>query len=124
MCRKLFCLVSFIFVLGLVGMAGAYEGLIGEYYHGSASGAWDDLVMKRLDPTVDFTWGNGSPEPEVVNVDNFKVRWTGEVVIPSAGTYTFHTQTDDGVRLWVNDILVLENWTDHGSTADSGFFQW
>ncbi|MHC4433180.1 MAG: PA14 domain-containing protein [Planctomycetota bacterium] len=120
MYRKLFCLVSSISVLGLVGMAGASEGLIGEYYHGSASGAWDDLAMKRLDPTVDFSWGNGSPEPEVVNVDNFKVRWTGEVVIPSAGTYTFHTQTDDGVRLWVNDILVLENWTDHGSTHDSG----
>jgi hypothetical protein len=120
MYRKLFCLVSFVLVLGLAAMAGAEEGLIGEYYHGSASGAWDDLVMERLDPTVDFSWGDGSPEPGVVNVDNFKVRWTGEVEIPSTGTYTFHTQTDDGVRLWVNDVLVLENWTDHGSTLDSG----
>ncbi|MFB0553418.1 MAG: PA14 domain-containing protein, partial [Phycisphaerae bacterium] len=120
MYRKLFCLVSFVLVLGLAGMAGAAEGLIGDYYHGSASDAWDDLVMERLDPTVDFSWGDGSPEPGVVNVDNFKVRWTGEVEIPSTGTYTFHTQTDDGVRLWVNDILVLENWTDHGSTLDSG----
>ncbi len=120
MYRKLFCLVSFVLVPGLAGMAGASEGLIGEYYHGSASGLWDDLVMERLDPTVDFTWGNGSPEPGVVNVDNFKVRWTGEVEIPTTGTYTFHTQTDDGVRLWVNDVLVLENWTDHGSTHDSG----
>ncbi len=120
MCRKLFYFVSFVLVLGLAGIAGASEGLIGEYYHGSASGAWDDLVMERLDPTVDFTWGNGSPEPGVVNVDNFKVRWTGEVEIPSTGTYTFYTQTDDGVRLWVNDVLVLENWTDHGSTMDSG----
>jgi len=120
MYRKLFCLVSFVLVLGLTGMAGAEEGLIGEYYHGSASDAWDDLVMERLDPTVDFSWGDGSPEPGVVNVDNFKVRWTGEVEIPSTGIYTFHTQTDDGVRLWVNDVLVLENWTDHGSTPDSG----
>ncbi len=120
MYRKLFCLVSFVLVLGLAVMAGAEEGLIGEYYHGSASDAWDDLVMERLDPTVNFSWGEGSPEPGVVNVDNFKVRWTGEVEIPGTGTYTFHTQTDDGVRLWVNDVLVLENWTDHGSTLDSG----
>ncbi len=120
MYRKLFCLVSFVLVLALAGTAGASEGLLGEYYHGSASGAWDDLVIKRLDPTVDFSWGNGSPEPGVVNVDNFKVRWTGEVEIPSTGTYTFYTQTDDGVRLWVNDVLVLENWTDHGSTLDRG----
>ncbi len=120
MCRKLIYLFSFVLVLGLAGMASGAEGLIGEYYHGSASGAWDDLVMKRLDPTVDFSWGEGSPEPGVVNVDNFKVRWTGEVEIPSTGTYTFHTQTDDGIRLWVNDVLVIENWTDHGSTPDSG----
>ncbi len=117
---KLFCLVSFVLVLGLAGMSGASEGLIGEYYHGSASDAWDDLIMERLDPTVDFSWGNDSPEPGVINVDNFKVRWTGEVEIPSTGTYTFHTMTDDGIRLWVNDVLVLENWTDHGSTLDSG----
>ncbi|MBW7988425.1 MAG: hypothetical protein FVQ84_00155 [Planctomycetes bacterium] len=120
MCRKMIYLLAIVLVLGLSGMASAEEGLLGEYYHGSAGDPWDDLVMTRLDPTVDFAWGNGSPEPGVVNVDGFKVRWTGEVEIPSSGTYTFHTQTDDGVRLWVNDELVLENWTDHGGTHDSG----
>ncbi len=120
MCRKMVYLISFVLVLVLAGMAGASEGLIGEYYHGSASDAWDNLIMERLDPTVDFSWGEGSPEPGVVNVDNFKVRWTGEVEIPSTGTYTFYTMTDDGIRLWVNDVLVLENWTDHGGTLDSG----
>lgn len=120
MCRKLICLFTFVLVLGLAGMASAEEGLIGEYYHGSAGDAWNNLVMVRLDPTVNFTWGDFSPEPGVVNIDSFKVRWTGEVEIPSTGTWTFHTQTDDGVRLWVNDVLVLENWTDHGSTHDSG----
>ena len=120
MYRHLICLFTVVVVLTLAGMANAEEGLLGEYYHGSAGDAWDDLVMVRLDPTVNFTWGDFSPEPGVVNVDNFKVRWTGEVEIPSTGTWTFHTQTDDGVRLWVNDELVLENWTDHGSTHDSG----
>ncbi|MCP4261358.1 MAG: hypothetical protein GY774_28235 [Planctomycetes bacterium] len=120
MFRNLIYLFTVVLVLGLAGMASAEEGLIGEYYHGGGGDAWDDLVMVRLDPTVDFGWGNGSPEPGVVNVDNFKVRWTGEVEIPSTGTWTFHTLTDDGVRLWVNDELVLENWTDHGSTPDSG----
>jgi hypothetical protein len=120
MCRKSICLFTCVLVFALAADASASEGLVGEYYHGSASDPWDDLVMTRIDPTVDFSWGNGSPEPGVVNVDNFKVRWTGEVEIPTTGTWTFHTQTDDGVRLWVNDELVLENWTDHGSTHDSG----
>ncbi|MHC4535071.1 MAG: PA14 domain-containing protein, partial [Planctomycetota bacterium] len=120
MFRKLIYLVTVVIVLGLAGMASAEEGLIGEYYHEGPDDVWDDLVMVRLDPTVDFGWGDGSPEPGVVNANNFKVRWTGEVEIPSTGTWTFYTQTDDGVRLWVNDVLVLENWTDHGSTQDSG----
>jgi len=121
MCRKLICLFTVVLVPGLAGMAIAEEGLIGEYYHGSAADPWDDLVMQRLDPTVNFSWGDpGSPEPGVVNVDGFKVRWTGEVEIPNSGTYIFHTQTDDGVRLWVNDVQIIDNWTDHGSTLDSG----
>ncbi|NQT01753.1 MAG: hypothetical protein HQ580_07015, partial [Planctomycetes bacterium] len=119
MCRKMVYLFTVVLVLGLAGMASADEGLIGEYYHEGPDDTWDDLVMTRLDPTVDFSWGDFSPEPGVVNVDNFKVRWTGEVEIPSTGTYTFHTQTDDGIRLWVNDVLIIENWTDHGSTHDS-----
>lgn len=120
MYRKLSCLFAVMLVLGLVCVASATEGLIGEYYHGSATDPWNNLVMTRLDPTVDFNWGDFSPEEGIVNADNFKVRWTGEVEIPSTGTYIFHTQTDDGVRLWVNDELIIENWTDHGSTHDSG----
>ena len=88
MYRNLIYLFTVILVLSIVVIAGANEGLIGEYYHGGAGDAWDDLVMVRLDPTVDFGWGNGSPEPGVVNVDNFKVRWTGEVEIPATGTWT------------------------------------
>ena len=120
MCRKLIYLFTVVVVLGLAGMASAEEGLIGEYYHEGSDDVWDDLVMVRLDPTVDFGWGDFSPEPGVVNVDGFKVRWTGEVEIPSTGTWTFHTLTDDGVRLWVNDVQIIDNWTDHGSTPDSG----
>ncbi|MBN1805738.1 MAG: hypothetical protein JW837_10835 [Sedimentisphaerales bacterium] len=120
MCRKLSYLFTVVLVLGLTSMTGAQEGLMGEYYHGGSSDPWDDLVMQRLDSTVNFNWGEASPESGIVNVDSFKVRWTGEVEIPSTGTYTFLTTTDDGVRLWVNDVPIIDNWTDHGSTLDSG----
>ena len=35
-------------------------------------------------------------------------------------TYTFYTTSDDGVRLWVNNQLVVDNWTDHAATENSG----
>jgi len=120
MCRKLVYVVSFVLMLGLVSVASGAEGLLGEYYHGSASDPWQNLVMERMDPMVDFNWGGGSPEPGIVNTDNFTARWMGEIEVPASGTYTFHTQSDDGIRLWVNNEQLIDNWTDHSNTHDSG----
>jgi hypothetical protein len=119
MCRKLICLFAVVVVLGLAGMASGTEGLRGEYYHGNSGNPWRDLIMVRIDPTIDFSWGDGSPDPSI-NVDGFTVRWTGMIEVPASAIYTFHTQTDDGIRLYVNGQLIISNWTDHGGTHDSG----
>ena len=39
---------------------------------------------------------------------------------PTTGTYIFYTDSDDGVRLWVNGTQVVDNWTDHSRTENSG----
>jgi hypothetical protein len=64
---------------------------------------------------VDFNWGTGSPDPSIA-ADNFSARWTGQVQPVSTQAYTFYTVSDDGVRLWVNNQLVIDNWTDHAPT--------
>lgn len=122
MSRKWVCIVSFVLAFGLVGVANGAEGLFGQYYEWSGSPPeepWGTPVLERLDPTVNFNWGNGSPDPSIA-ANNFAVRWSGEVIIPTSGSYTFHTQTDDGIRVWVNNELLIDNWTDHGNTHDSG----
>ena len=48
------------------------------------------------------------------------MRWTGEVVPQFSETYRFYTSSDDGVRLWVNNQQIVNNWTDHGTTENSG----
>jgi hypothetical protein len=53
-------------------------------------------------------------------LDNFSVRWTGQVVPLFTETYTFETACDDGSRLWINDKLVIDNWIDQGETKISG----
>jgi hypothetical protein len=112
MCRKLVYLIPFVLLLGQVGVVGGTEGLKGEYFHATISAnEWQDLVLTRIDPMVDFNWGADSPEPGVVNSDNFTVRWTGTIEVPTSETYTFHTQGDDGVRLWINYELVIDTWT-------------
>ena len=77
------------------------------------------LKLTRTDPLVNFNWGQGSPASSIGN-DNFSARWTGQIQAPTSGSYTFTTTSDDGVRLWVNGQQLVNNWTNHGATDNSG----
>lgn len=90
-------------------------GLLGVYYDNA------DFTAPTAARTeaVDFDWGLGSPAPGVAT-EIFSVRWSGQVVPRYNGTYTFFTVSDDGVRLWVNGLLIIDNWTDHPPTENSG----
>jgi len=107
--------------------AGAGGGLKAEYYHHSGitppnppSLAFRTLILTRTDPQINFNWGDpGSPDPSV-NVDDFSARWTGNVEAAFTETYTFYTNTDDGVMLWVDGQLLVDNWTDHSPTENRG----
>ena len=54
-------------------------------------------------------WAFGNPEPSVPG-DYWSARMTGEVVLSAAGAYTFYVYADDGVRMWVNDQLIIDDW--------------
>jgi hypothetical protein len=91
-------------------------GLTGRYYDNRDFTA---LRVTRTDPTVNFSWGSGAPAAGM-GVDTFSVRWTGSIQAPASGTYTFFTVSDDGIRLWVNGQQLVNNWTLHGPTENSG----
>ena len=92
-------------------------GLLGEYFNTmDLSG---QPVLTRTDPKIDFNLGAGSPEPNVVNVDAFSVRWRGEIEIPFSEVYTFYTRTNDGSRLWVNDQLIVDKWAWVNTVVDT-----
>ncbi|HOX55287.1 MAG TPA: immunoglobulin domain-containing protein [Candidatus Paceibacterota bacterium] len=96
--------------------AGTGDGLQGQYFDNQ------DLtspVLTRTDATIDFAWGEGSPDASIA-VDTFSVRWTGQVVPRYTQDYTFYTRTDDGVRLWVNGLPLVDRWVDQGPTEWSG----
>jgi endoglucanase len=99
---------------------GTGTGLAGVYYSGvSLSGS---ALLNRVDATIDFEWGGSSPASDVPS-DGFSVRWTGEVEARSTETYTFYITHDDGARVWVNNVQVINNWTDHAAAEDSGTIQ-
>jgi hypothetical protein len=85
------------------------HGLLGVYFNTpDCSG---DFFKTRYDPTIDFDWGQSAPLPDM-NSNGFSVRWLGTLVVSNTEHYTFHTVTDDGVRLWINKRLVIDAWKD------------
>ena len=46
------------------------------------------------------------------------MRWTGSVEATATGNFRFQTRSNDGVRLWVNGDLIIDNWTKHATATD------
>jgi hypothetical protein len=78
-----------------------------------------NLVLTQTDATVNFNW-NGAAPVSGVSGSSFSARWTGTVMPLYSETYTFSTTSDDGVRLWVNGQQLVNDWTNHAPTQDSG----
>ncbi|HEY0713663.1 MAG TPA: PA14 domain-containing protein, partial [Polyangia bacterium] len=95
--------------------SGVCGGLLGTYF------AVETLMgrsVTRIDRNIDFLF-DGSPIA-TIPADLFSIRWTGKVVAPTTGTYTFSTLGDDGVRLWVNDQQLINDWRVHTPGEFSG----
>ncbi|MEJ2701740.1 MAG: PA14 domain-containing protein, partial [Sedimentisphaerales bacterium] len=97
--------------------AGEGGGLRGDYYKGTN---FNSFVLTRTDPQINFTWPDGTGPDALVGDNNFSVRWTGEIEAAFTETYTFYTNSDDGVRLWVDGQQLVDNWTDHANMENSG----
>ena len=69
----------------------------------------------RSDANINFDWGLGSPDPSVP-ADRFSARWTRSVSLP-AGRYRFHATSDDGVRVYVDGLPIIDRWKAQGSVV-------
>jgi DNA-binding beta-propeller fold protein YncE/mono/diheme cytochrome c family protein len=90
-------------------------GLLGEYYNNKTLTGTPVLQRKEA---INFGWASKSPGPGV-GTNNFSVRWTGQVEATATGKFTFQTTSNDGVRLWVNGALVVDNWTNHATVTNN-----
>ena len=86
------------------------HGLQGEYFNNRD--VEGKPVLTRIDKQVDFNWKRESPAPGIVNLDKFSVRWTGKLISPGAGTYEIGVNADNGVRVYLDDKLLVDSWTD------------
>jgi hypothetical protein len=92
--------------------AGQYAA---EYFTDKALSGTPAVVQCETAP-LDHDWGLGAPVAGVP-VDGFSVRWTGSFAFATAGTYTFSATGDDGIRVYVDGVLLIDQWHDQGATT-------
>lgn len=84
-----------------------------DYYAGrTASGT---VLASASTPAIAYQWGAGSPAPGVP-ADNFSGRWQGSFDFP-AGTYRFSATADDGVRVLVDGVPVIDAYVMQSATT-------
>ncbi|MEO0895426.1 MAG: PQQ-dependent sugar dehydrogenase [Bacteroidota bacterium] len=98
--------------------AGSAEGtgLTGTYYNDMGM---SQKVFDRLDPEVNFIWGSDAPS-QALQLGTYSVVWEGEIESPATETVTFTATSDDGIRVWVNGVMIIDNWVDQEANAVSG----
>ncbi|ASR48673.1 glycosyl hydrolase [Paenibacillus kribbensis] len=93
------------------------NGLRGEYFNNMNLDGSAALV--RTDSKLDYNWRAAAADAKV-NADQFSVRWTGKIRPQYSETYTFTTISDDGIRVWVDDKLIIDSWFKQSWTERKG----
>ena len=95
---------------------GGSSGLKAEYFNNQELEGTPALV--RTDQHIAFHWGDGSYTANGP-IDHFSARWTGYFVPKNSGDFSFYTNSDDGVRLYVDEKRVIDDWQRHSETVNS-----
>lgn len=100
------------------------SGLLATSFPAAAAGEWyaeyftnpslsGGPALTRYEAGLHQDWGYGSPGA-AIPADNFSARFSRDVWF-EAGTYRFNYRSDDGLRLWINDVLIIDDWQDHAA---------
>lgn len=90
---------------------------IAQYYNNRNLNGSPTAIFSVASPTNN--WGNGSPVSNI-SADNFSVRWS--TTLDLDGTYLMELRADDGVRVFVNNVLFIDEWHSAQATTYSNTF--
>ena len=93
---------------------GAGGGVQAQYFQGLDLAG--DPVLTQTEGSIDHAW---SAEVAAGLSDQVSARWTANLEVPLSESYRLITTSDDGVRLWLDRLQVIDNWTDHGAADNS-----
>lgn len=93
--------------------ADGKQGLKISYFKGEN---FDELIYEGIDDDVNHNWGSGGLPPGVPE-NHFSVRWEGFLKPSLTGEYELAFASDDGCRVWLNNELIINDWSVHATTT-------
>jgi len=122
--KRMSLLIGVVIALAMTGTAWAQGPILPQHSDpGWQAIYWNNTalsgppVLQRAEGNLDYDWGTGSPAPGV-NADQFSARWTRYIDV-APGTYLFTVTADDGIRLWVDNALLIDQWRDQAPSTFS-----
>ena len=82
------------------------------------SGEEREVTLERVDPQINFNWVRNSPGYPITE-DHFTAQWTGYIQADHSEDYLFSAEVDDGMRMYIDDVLVLDMWGQQTGGTDS-----
>ena len=76
-------------------------------------------ALTKNDVVIDFNWQLGTPEASL-GIDNFSIRWSGKMKALYSETYQIYSASDDGIRVWIDGIPVIDSWIEQSVTERQG----
>jgi len=114
--RLAFAMLLFLIYLGVtLPSASTAQGSLpwrGEYFDNQNLTGQPLLI--RNESAINFDWGANSPDSRIP-FNHFSARWSAYLPFEE-GAYIFRTYTDDGVRLWVDGRVLIDQWHDQVAT--------
>jgi hypothetical protein len=92
------------------------SGLSADYYNGLN---FENKILTRTDATINFDWVRTAPGTGI-HADTFSIRWTGYILPRYSENYTFYINSDNGRRVWINGVLIIDQWIDNWGITYSG----
>lgn len=93
------------------------NGLTGEYYNNTELSG--KAIVTRKDSKIDFNWKSESPAAGI-DSNSFSIRWQGKIKPVYSDQYTFSVSSDDGVRVWIGEKLIIDHWKDQSASIRKG----
>lgn len=94
-------------------------GFRAEYFTGTTLAPANSKGV-RIDPYIAFNSTTFKNPAATTTNTAYSVRWTSTLVPRYTQTYTFKSVSGDGIRVWVNGVQVINDWTTHGVATKTG----